>query len=198
MSNALTEIENARPNEVLFISRYTNHKMTRVPAIDETLIGGQRRIVQQPKRIRFIDNVYRARIGKDVLVDHDGWLHRDAEQGVERDEVDALRAHRNYNKLFWEVGKEPGRLQPYEETVLEWLGEAVADLDIERLERILTGERETHNRPLLVRALSSALKTTQATRAKLEAEANDKAAAEAEAVKPAKAKPAQKAEGKLP
>lgn len=191
MSDTLTQIEEAHPDEVVFLSRYTNLLLVRHPAREEVLLGGVRRLVDHGKKYRFEQGVLRVRPGKDRMVDHDGWLHRDAEQDVERDAVDALRAHRRFNKEFWEVGKEPGRLQPYEETVLEWLGEAVADLDTERLEQILTGERETHNRPLLVRALASALKTTAATRAKLEGEANDKAAAE---VKPAKAKPAKAAE----
>ncbi len=191
MSNTLSEIENARPDEVVFLSRYTNLVLVRRNMRDDG--GINRRIIDTGKKYRFEQGVLRVRPGQDKMIDHDGWLHRDAEQDIERDAVDALRAHRRFNKEFWEVGKEPGRPQPYEEEVLEWLGEAVADLNVERLEQLLVGERETHNRPLLVRALTSAIKTTAATRAKLEGEANDKAAAEA-AAKPAKAKPAKAAE----
>ena len=63
---------------------------------------------------------------------------------------------------------------------------------MERLEQILLGEKNTHARPLLVRALTKALEKTRETKANLEAAANDKAAAEAS--KPAKAKPAKDAE----
>lgn len=185
------ELEAKRPDEVVFYSKYTNYKLTRVNAIDETFAGGARRILNPGKRMRFVDNVYRARVGKDVLEDHDGWLHRDAERGIERDEVDALRAHRSYNKLFWEVGKEPGRLTPYDEDVLEWMSAAVADLDVERLEQLLSDERNGHNRALLVRALGAALEKTRETVVRIEAQANDEAAKKAEA-KPAKAKPAPK------
>lgn len=189
MSNALAEIEDTRPGEVVFLARYDNLVLVRQPAIEDVLAGGARRIVQKGKRYRFAQGVLRAKVGRDVLVDHEGWLARDAEENVERDQVDALRAHRRYNKDFWEVGKEPGRAQPYEEDVLEWMSEAVADLDVERLEKVLAGEKETHNRPLLTRALTSALNKTRETRVKIEAAANDQAAAEAEKAKPAKAKP---------
>lgn len=196
MSNALAEIENTLPGEVVFLARYDNLVLVRQNAIDEVLVGGARRIVNPGKRYRFEQGVLRAKVGRAVMVDHDGWLARGAEENIERDEVDALRSHRRFNKDFWEVGKEPGRLVPYEETVLESMSEAVAALDVEALEKLLVGERETHNRPLLTRALAKALETTQTTRVKLEADANDKAAAEA--AKSAKAKPAEKAEGKLP
>lgn len=189
MSDTLTQIENARPNEVVFLSRYTNLVLVRRPVQEEVLVGGARRIVDNGKKYRFEQGVLRVRPGKDVFVDHDGWLHQDAEQDVERDVVEALRAHRRFNKEFWEVGKEPGRAKPYDEDVLEWMSAAVADLDVERLEQLLSDERNGHNRALLVRALSSALEKTRETRVKIEAAANDEAAAKA---KSAKAKPAAK------
>jgi hypothetical protein len=191
--NHTLDLEAQRPDEVVFFSRYTNMKLVRQNAVEEVLVGGIRRQVNPGKRYRFEQGTLRVRVGKDVMVDHDGWLARDAEEGIERDVVDALRAHRRYNKDFWEVGKEPGRLKPYDEDVLAWMSDAVADLDVDRLTQLLEDEKNTHARPLLVRALGSALEKTRETRVKIEAAANDQKAAAAEA-KPAKSKPAKAAE----
>ena len=187
--NYVLDLEATRPDETVFYSRYTNLKLVRQPTIDETLVGGARRVLNPGTRYRFEQGVLRVRAGRDKMIDRDGWLAPGQEEGIERDAVEALRAHRRYNKDFWEAGREPGRPTPYEEDVLADMSKAAADLKDDVIERLLVGERETHNRQLLVRALTSALETTRAARIKLEGEVNDKAAEAAEA----KAKPAKKA-----
>lgn len=190
----LAEIENAKPGEVVFLSRYANLTLTRVNSLEEVLVGGVRRQVTNGKRYRFEQGVLRVKPGKDRLVDHDGWLAADAEQDVERDIVEALRAHRLFNRDFHEVGKEPGRLVPYEEDFLGDLHSAVAELDVDAIEALIAAEKDGHNRPLLVKSAQKALETAVATRTKLEAEANDRDAENASqpaqdaAKKPAKAK----------
>lgn len=56
-----------------------------------------------------------------------------------------LRGLQSFNREFWEVGKEPGRI-PSSESRLEEVAEAGVTLNLERLDELEELERATHKR----------------------------------------------------
>lgn len=183
MTDIQTAIEEAARDDSLriFYSKHADLCLTRRPQIDQPLPTGGFHTAQESVRYRFKNGVLRVRVGDDKLVDHRGWLKRNAEQGVERDAVEALKAHHDYGHRFHLEGEEPGRPQPLERDFLKALTKAATKLDVAQIESMLEQEKATHKRMDLVLAAESALEG-----AREELESLAKAQAEAERAQGAK------------
>ncbi len=146
------------------------------------------------------------REGQDRLADGP----RDPETGEPsvQDAIAYLEAHPLLNSRFWHEGYEPGRLLPTEDDFLEDVTAAVAALSVERIEALQEQEEASHNRSLLVKACTRAIKQVEKhlaaelaaqeaaeAAAAAQAEADVKATAKADA---AAAKAAAKANAEAP
>lgn len=146
---------------VTFVSKYTELELVRQPAVDVPLPSGQAGWISQSPGLRYkfepsldeagglvgkLDVI----AGQDRLVDSSGWLARDAEQGVERDAVAALRAHREFGRDFWAM--------PVPMTVARArIRQAIANLNEADLVALLAEEKAEHNRRELVTETQDAL-----------------------------------------
>lgn len=139
---------------VVFVSApRRNYLAVRRPHVERANDVGQVGTVVEGVSYDFApDGLFRATVGKDVMVDPDG---------VERDQVDWLRAHRDCGLMFVEEGREPGRQLPTEEEFSAEVVEATADLDSERLRGLLDEERSTHGRPGLIALVEGALRKVE-------------------------------------
>jgi hypothetical protein len=171
MSDALTEISKAAKNEVVFFSKYANYKLVRRPRNRNYSEVGTVLRDEPPVRYQFRNHVLRVRPGRDIMQDPEHQLADGEEAGVDRDSVEWLKAHPQFNSTFWVDGEEPGRPRPFDHEVLAAMNEAVVNLDIDRLRSLLDAERSTHNRPLLTGALQSAVEAI--SRAAAEAAAQE-------------------------
>lgn len=72
--------------------------------------------------------------------------------GAEQDMLTWLRSHPDFNSRFHEDGNEPDRPLPTDDQFLEAVNDAAFRLDEEAITAMLAQERETHNRPVLVKA----------------------------------------------
>lgn len=196
------------PQTVTFHSRYANYEIVRVPR-DDTPLGNNRWIRSEPgQKFKFhaapdpsqkppVDSndpterglvgVCIATVGKNKMVDGNGWLAPDEEQGIERDEVEALMAHVKFAKAkdgevgtgdFWVYGYEPEAKLPRPEDFRDNLQTAAVALDEEGILAMMAGERGSHARPDLLTEADRALAKVREERermaaAKAEAEAAD-------------------------
>jgi hypothetical protein len=171
MSDGLTELDKSAKNEVTFMSRAGAYKLVRK---DETRTYNEvgQPLSQSPAvRYKFRNNVLKVRPGRDIMREVKPlWLAEGEDPDAERDAVDALKAHRHFNREFWVAGEEPGRPRPFEEVVLKEMAEAVARIDLDRLNALLDAERSTHNRPILTGALASAVESVSRVVAELGAQ----------------------------
>lgn len=184
----------AKAAEVTFISNYSNHRLTRRAWVEKPLGDNSGGWVtsQVPVRYQFeagmedgkVVGVLTVKAGQDKLVDHGGWLAAGQEQGVERDAVAALRAHREYGHDFVQQAT-PAKL------VRARIRSAIANLNGEDLEALISEERAEHNRRELVTEAQDALELVREQMANIRA-AQEQAALE-EQEKAVKAKPKAKA-----
>lgn len=195
---------------VTFHSRFSNYELVRVCKDDRPL--GNNRWINDEKGIKFkftaapnpdrskspvdaydqnaggaLVGVYVATVGKNRLVDGNGWLAADEQQGIERDEVEALMAHYAFAKAkdgevgtgdFWVYGYEPEAKLPRPEDFRDNLQTAAVALDEEGILAMMAGERGSHARPDLLTEADRALAKVREERermaaAKAEAEAAD-------------------------
>ena len=182
---------------VTIISKFTRHNVVRQPHVEKPLPTGVGWTTAVPPiRYQFEEapdgkgglvGKLTLRAGQDKMVDGSGWLARDAEQGVERDAIEAFQAHREFGRDFWLEGFEPGALLPRPQDFRKDLMRAVGNLDEEKVVAMLAEERRTHGRGDLVIEADTALETIREALAEVAAA---QAAQEAEAAKPAaKSKP---------
>lgn len=177
---------------VTFHSKYTEHEIIRRPRIQVPLPQGGWQTIGEP-RISFnfhaapapdgggLIGVCHVIPGRNRMVDGDGWLAAGMEQ-VERDDVDALRAHNAFGHDFWEAGHAPGTKYPRPQDFRRDLMTAVGKLDEERLVAMIAEEQGSHARPDLLEDATAALGTVREELAQVQAAAE---AAEAEKAKPA-------------
>lgn len=164
-----------KPGTVVFYSRYREHTVVRRPKVEAHLATGLTQLVSPGRKYHFRDvggiGVLVVTKGQDVMEDGLDWLADDQEQGIARDLCDALKAHRYYNQDFWLEGEEPDRLLPTDEDFLGQIAAATVDLDVDKLGELLQQEKESHQRPLLLRTAMEALTRARKARADLEAAA---------------------------
>ena len=166
--DALTEIDKAAGSEVTFMSRAGALTLHRHSAIRNYNEAGQ--LIRDIPGVvyRFNNHILRVRPGRDVMVEtKPNWLAEGEDPDKERDVVEALKAHRDFNSEFWVDGEEPNKPRPFEKDVLAALAKASAALDVDELRAMLDAERSSHNRPLLVGALSSAVESVSRAQAEL-------------------------------
>lgn len=156
---ALTELPNEE--EAIFLSRFNRHLIVRKPHVRVFSELGVPRDLQQPVRYQFDEGVLKVRPGRNQMVDSPGVLAEGEDPDAERDDVEFLMAHPDFNKTFWREGYEPHRPRPVEKDFLADMAKAVAALDIETLEAMREREQSTHARPLLVGAVTAALESTR-------------------------------------
>jgi hypothetical protein len=165
-------LQAAQPSSrtVRFYSRGRNERLIRRPAVLVTDALGRQETRQEAYRIEFApEGWYTATEGKAPMLDSEGWLASDEElaerglppRGEPRDEVQALRSHKQFNVRFWEEGNEPDRARPLEEDFIAELTSATM---------LLQQEQATHQRPVLLRSATAAVEQITAA---LEAQAGD-------------------------
>jgi hypothetical protein len=162
------------PQTVTFRSRFSEHVLTRVPRLEGHTPMGQRTVVQAGERFQFKGHLLAVRPGRNVHQDSMDWLADDADPIAERDEVEALKAHREFGKDFWEEGHAPGTLYPRPQEFRKSVVTASVALDADEIQRLLDQEFGTHNRAELVQFAKDTLETIQETQAAM-AEGDDKA-----------------------
>lgn len=101
--------------------------------------------------------------GQDMLPD--GPLDPETLEPTVQDAVAWLDSHPLLNSRFWHEGAEPDRPLPTEDDFMELLTDAAVTLALEPVQVALAQERETHNRPLLVKAAERTLAQIEAMRA---------------------------------
>jgi hypothetical protein len=186
---------------VTFESRYSAYALVRYPKVETpspTGIGYQLmhrgktyqfQPVPSPKAESGFIGVLTLKVGQDKMdTDHEGWLRPEFEQGVTRDAIEALKAHKEFGSDFWEQGFGPGTLYPRDVDFRRDITVATAALDTGRLEAMIAEETASHGRVDLLEAARDALAVVQETRAEIEAE-QAKIEIEAEPAPKAKAKP---------
>lgn len=170
-----TAIETAT---VTFHSRHPNHLLVRKCKDSEFISGVGERVTQKSVKYQFEQGVLTVTGGKDRLVDNPGWLRDDEDPDAERDVVEALRAHREFNRDFWEKGYGPGTILPRPPDYRADLMAAVANLDEDAIVTMLSEERAGRlntqgemkaGRPDLIRETEQALESVRSARATLEA-----------------------------
>ena len=165
-----------------FRSKFSRHTLTRIPRVEGFSATGQRTVVQQGERIVFepvsdgkggLEGKYVARVGKNVHTDSIDWLKDGEDDAAERDEVDALKAHRVFGKDVWVLGWSPQetRQLPQAQDFRRDVVRASAKLDAETVQALLDQELATHGRGDLVTFAQESLATIAEERAALEAEA---------------------------
>lgn len=159
MPDMLTELPKAAKDEVTFVSKFAALKLVRRPRQKSYGEGGQILRDVPPLRYAFRNHVLHVRPGRDLDTDLEHTLASGEETGVERDAVQWLKAHPQFNKLFWIDGEEPNKPRPFDHEVLAAMNDAVVHLDVDKLRGLLEAERSTHNRALLVGALTSAVES---------------------------------------
>lgn len=155
-----------RTETFTFISRGREERLVRRPKNIVRDEFGQQRTTQEPIRVEFGPNgTYTATRGKDKLVDSESQLAAPAElerrgmppAGEPRDEVDWLRSHVDLYTRFHEEGHEAERPLPTETDFMATVVQAVASLDVGKLEGLLEQETSTHNRDMLVQSVETAI-----------------------------------------
>ena len=180
---------------VTFLSNFTRHQIVRQPANDRPVPSGIGWISETPGvRYQFEPAVddetgkmvgrLDVRVGQDKMIDTRGWLHPDADPEKTRDAVEALRAHREFGRDFWQMST-PAK------AVRAEIRRALANLDEEALTAVIDGERAVNARADLISEAEDALALVREQIASLQARAEqEQAEAEAAAAKKAaKAKP---------
>jgi hypothetical protein len=187
----------AKSQPVVFHSKFLRYELVRQPILQQPLATGGWQTVQKGVRYKFEPapsqpgargrgeegewvGVLTVMPGQDKLVDSDGWLAPGQEQGVERDVVEALMAHREFGQDFWLLGHEPGTLYPRPEEFRRDMIKASVALDEDALLELVVAEEKSHARQDLLRDARVTLEQVRQARAELEA-----AQAAAEAGKPA-------------
>jgi hypothetical protein len=69
----------------------------------------------------------------------------------------ALRDAKTFNREFVELGKEPGRLLPDEDELIDKITNYAVDRDSEKIRQIKVDEEATHNRRRVIRTAEIAL-----------------------------------------
>lgn len=167
------------PQTVTFQSRFTELVLWRVPIVEIINAGTGLRTVTQ-KGIHY--DFHKApdgaggeigeltlQVGQDRLEDGLDWLARNQESGVERDAVDAVRAHVWFGAQVWEKGWQPGTLEPRPADFRRDLMTAVSVLDADKVNEMLEEELTTHARGDLVAEAETALASINAAQDALEA-----------------------------
>lgn len=189
-----------KPDTATFHSNYTEYRLVRQAHVETPLAIGAGWVTSiKPIRYQFqsgledgkLVGVLTVPVGSDKLIDHSGWLAPTAEQGVERDAADALRAHHDFGRNIWEASVPAASIRARIQRAIATLAEA--DLDA-----ILAEERAKGNRRELVVEIESAIRLVVDTRAEYEAEALRAAEAEAAEAEAQAAKPAAKKAAKQP
>lgn len=158
---------------VTFFSNATGHELVRQPKNDKPVPTGAGWMNDTPGvRYKFqpaIDESGRmvgrldAIAGKDVLkYELQGWLAPDQAQGVERDMVAALRAHKMLGRDFWEMPT-PAKV------VRGLIRKFSVALASDELEKLIASERETFNRAELILEAEDGLKLVRETQDELRA-----------------------------
>lgn len=154
-----------------YYAKGRNTRLVRRPEVIITTPTGQQLKQQDPLRYEF---------------EPDGWLTVEEGQdllptgprGEDEDAITWLERHRLFNIKFWREGQEPDRPQPVEEDVLQWINESAVALDDEHIAKLLQQERDTHDRPVVVKSAERAIATViDAKRQIKEMEAEEKKAA---------------------
>lgn len=182
--------------EVVFHSKFTEHNLTRQPKDAEPLRTGGWRITERGVSYQFhaapapdgeyLIGVCVVKEGQDVLVDHSGWLNAEAEQGIERDAVQALRSHYAFGADFWEA---PVLARDFRRS----LRKAAAELDEETVLALIAEEQRTGKRRELLDDAEGTLEIFREERQRLEADAAAaEASNEAEAAKQSEKPAAEK------
>ena len=163
---------------VEFRSKYSEHVLTRVPRVEAPNALGQRVVHQVGERIKFspvpdgrggLEGRYVARVGRNVHEDSIDWLKDSEDTSIERDEVDALKAHREFGGEIWVAGWSPAetRQLPRPQDFRKDVTRAAVALDADEVQRLLDQELGTHGRGDLVQFATDALETIQETQAAL-------------------------------
>ena len=148
---------------VVFQSKFSEHVLTRIPKVEGFSATGQRTVLQMGERVQFKNGKYVARAGRNVHQDSIDWLKDDADPMAERDEVEALKAHREFGTDFWLEGWSPAetrqlpRPQDFRRDVIA----ASAIHDTDAIQRLLAQELTTHGRGDLVQIAQDALATIE-------------------------------------
>lgn len=164
---------------VTFRSNFSQHVITRVPKIEITLATGIKQLVQGGERIEFKpvpdgkggwQGRYVARVGKNVHEDSLDFLAPGEDGDAQRDEVDALKAHYEFNKNIWVEGWSPEetRQLPRPQDYRKSVARAIAALDEDAVQKLLDEELATHGRGDLVAFANDALETIRETAASLQ------------------------------
>jgi DNA-binding transcriptional MerR regulator len=141
-----------------FYSRSRHLRLIRKPMVTEQLAGGGQRVIQEGIVYDFApDGFITVQGGADVREDVKGWLAPGSEFLLERDVVEALRAHRLYNSLFYEEGNEPDLPLPRETDYLKAINRATLAVAPDVIKELIEQEENTHQRPVLLEVARDAL-----------------------------------------
>jgi hypothetical protein len=173
--------------EVTFISKYTRHELLRQPRIEMMLPTGGTQTTQKRVSYQFVPTLdgesgqlvgeLKVKPGRDVLVDHEGWLREGLDDDTQRDVVEALKAHRAFGDEFWLMPVPAAKVRSE-------IRRASVLLDADGLTALLEHERANSNRADLILEAEDALRLIGEMQA-----AQEQAAEEAATAKPkAKAK----------
>lgn len=159
------------PRTVTFVSKFSEHSLTRRPHIEIPVPDGTGGYVTRQPAERFlfkpgledgrIVGIYTAKVGANKHRDHSGWLAHGEDQELERDEVDALRASKEFGRDIWEQGWAPGTMTPRPQDFRAALQLALVSLDVDAIDTMLSTEQQTHGRVDLVSEARMALTTVQ-------------------------------------
>lgn len=158
---------------VTFHSNFTEHELVRVPR-NETPTAGlawvqttnavkykfQPAVDENGELVGRLDVI----VGTDKLVDGSGWLRAGEEQGVERDAVAALRAHREFGpgRDFWQMATPMAMVRSR-------IRSAIANLREQELADLLAEERAEGKRAVLVSEIEDGLALVREQIANIEA-----------------------------
>jgi hypothetical protein len=166
------------PQTVEFRSRFSQHTLTRVPRVEGPNAMGQRTVHRVGERIQFapapdgkggLEGRYVARVGRNTHEDSIDWLKDTEDPEIQRDEVDALKAHREFGSDFWVAGWSPvdTRQLPRPQDFRKDVTRAAVALDADAVQVLLDEELATHGRGDLVQFARDTLETIQETQAAL-------------------------------
>lgn len=174
---------------VTFFSKFTEHELVRQPKVDKPVASGVGWITES-KGVRYkfkpaLDDETGLLVGRldvkagtEKMQDTQGWLHPDADTEKIRDAVEALRAHREFGRDFYQAST-PAKV------VRSRIRQSLAALDADGLAALLEEERSVNARQDLLGEIQDALDLVNEQIASLQA-----SQAQVEAEKPkAKAKP---------
>ena len=144
----------ANPKTATFHSRHGAFRIVRVPEFVGINSWGQQVKHQPFEGLPVTRAVYEFEKGTLEVIEGDKNWHvlPDGPGGEMQDTIEYLRRHEEFNKRFHESGNEPDRPLPTESDFNRLLRKNLLNLDLDATVAMLQTERETHNRPELVKA----------------------------------------------